>query len=258
MMGNFTIILLKIWVIYFIFEIFLSKAFYITQDLIDSNVIDSIFYIFNLHIFRMVGIISGLSILLNFKTKLSLGLFIFSFLYLKYFIFLAVGSYGYWVFYTIPLLLIFSYLIFSERNIDKNIVIYLKICYALFYFFAGYSKIFPFWRFPDWLSGYTIENLLLSRQYNSILYNFFNFDVFLLNPITIKIGIFLSVILELSAILLLFYPKFSLLFIPLILLFHFMLFLSGTPGIVVYSFAALIFLPQSLIDKIAKINFRTK
>ncbi|HMP19646.1 MAG TPA: hypothetical protein PKC39_01685 [Ferruginibacter sp.] len=207
--------------------------------------------------FKWLGVVAGTLVVFNAGRKLFLPVFIFCFVFLCYAIFLAIGSYGLWAFYFMP----FCVLAFScYTKAYQKALLYITVCYVAFYVFAGFAKIFPFWNALDWMQGYTIENLLFSRQKESILYHVFGVDIFSLPRWVVKAGVLGSVVLELSVVLILFSHKTVKFIVPLVLLFHLVLFLTGTPGIVEYTFGALIFIPGKYIERIALLltNIKTR
>lgn len=243
--------LIMIWLLFFIGRIFLSGGIDLLAFLAanEAPIFQSSFIPITdemILTFKWLGILVGGGVILGLFRKFFFPLFLISFSFINYLIYLSIGSYGIWAFFFIPLSLLTVYSVTDECE-DKKILYYLEVCYVSFYFFAGWSKIYPFWKSVEWIRGYTIENLLSSRQHESILYNTFGLDILSFPDWIIKSGIMGSVLLELSVVLILFSKKSIKIIIPLILMFHFVLFLTGTPGIVEYIFASLIFFPKKYL-----------
>ncbi|MFQ3575828.1 MAG: hypothetical protein SNJ77_05270 [Cytophagales bacterium] len=194
-------------------------------------------------IFKYLGLISSVFVITGFLRNFFFPIYTFSLMYILFMVYSCIGSYGLWGFYFIPLTVLWIGFMTKKYQETYKILVFM---YVVYYFSAGFSKIFPIWEGIVWVKSFTIENLLLNRQEESILY-VAGIDIFKLNPLLVKIGIYASVILEISAILILFSKKFW--FLPFLLLsFHFLLFLTGTPGIIEYAVAALVFIPDRFIN----------
>jgi hypothetical protein len=228
-----------IWMLFLSYRVLLSGSVDLFIELGSANLIlGKSFYTkpYFIELIRIIGFVSALLVLIKKTSKYAYLFFSFSILYFSYLMLLTTGSCGIWAFYFIPLISIsIGFLLDTKQEIIHKVLV---IAYSLFYFAAGFAKFYPITKSVSWLNSYTLHNLLLTRQNESVLYSVFNINIFDLDPLIFKMGIFFSVILELSAIIIIFKLNFSKFFVPAILLFHAFLFITGTPGIIEYSFAA--------------------
>lgn len=240
-----------VWVTFLTIRLFLSNGIDLIQLLVQENILFTNVSFINswtIPMFQYLGVISAVFVVLGIYRKYFFLGFLSAFLFLNYLVYGSTGSLGIWAFYFLPLTFIGLNYFYKEPTQTLRLLV---LCWCLFYFFAGVAKIYPFWDGIRWLTAsYTIENLLLSRQHESLLYLVFNIDIFRIPEHVIKVGIALSVLLELSAISILYKRQLAAIIVPAIIIFHAMLFLTGTSGIVEYSFAALIFLPAFAVEKV--------
>ena len=237
--------ILKTWVLFLCYRVLFSGSIEF-MDYLNTNKILLDFGHFN-NIFislKYIGITSCVLVIFNIKKKIFYPIFLFAIFYICYAYFQLIGSFGIWAFYFIPCTILYLGLYSQNKELIFRILV---LTYCLFYFYAGFSKIYPFWKFDDWVTGYTIENLLNSRMHESILYRYLNIEVLKIPELLLKFFITMSVVLELSVILIFYRYNLYKLIIPLVLIFHLVLFFTGTPGIIEYSLGAIIFLPNSLI-----------
>ncbi|WP_139959896.1 hypothetical protein [Flavicella sediminum] len=255
---NFIII---VWIFFLGKRVFLSGSIDLMYYLASNKAVDfesfPIFSFFKelILIMKYIGLISSFFVIINFKRKIFYPIFIFSLFYFCFAFFQLIGTYGIWAFYFIPCSILYLSMYSTNKKMFFKLLVF---SYCTFYFYAGYSKIYPFWKFDDWINGYTIENLIFSRMHESILYQTFGINILELPELLIKIFIILSVFLELGVIIICYKYYFHKVIIPLVLSFHLFLFLTGTPGIVEYTIGAAIFIPNSIVTHIINIKNTTK
>lgn len=212
----------------------------------------------NLELFKTVALVSGLLFSLSIVPRISGILFLFTFVCLVFLFTILTSSFGLWPlfwFYILALSLNplgiqhFAKLPDPDRSKNNRFTLrVLVVWYVIFYFGAGVAKIAPFDKGIMWLQGYTIQHLIVSRVHDSPIFWMLGkplFDYSISWPF--QFGAAMGVFLELSAIGMLLFRNYYKLMVPLILSFHFMLFMFGVPSSLHYLVAASIFINYNSI-----------
>lgn len=108
----------------------------------------------------------------------------------------------------------------------------ITVWFVYIYFAAGYAKLFPLEKLPTWLQGGTIKEIFYSRALDSPFYYLTGHPLFNYAKAEFIYAFFSisGILLELSAIVLLFTRRFHLLIFLSILFFHGFLFMLGVAG----------------------------
>ncbi|RMB57439.1 hypothetical protein EAX61_11880 [Dokdonia sinensis] len=189
-------------------------------------------------------------LILGFLTRFVAPLLFISFLFLFDFWYINFDAPVPWLYIWFPLLIIcfskssdnisLDALVFGKTLQTQNIqynsyrwpIELVSAWFVYIYFSAGLAKIFPVTTLIEWMQGGTSQNILYERFLDSFLHYTFNepFFDYSSNNYIFSILSILSIIVELSVIIILFTNRYNKIIIFLILSMHFFLFLTGVPG----------------------------
>lgn len=242
-----------VWPLFLAARVFMSNVYELIQLVSVEGIVRVPLLVYDpwLWIIQVAACLAAVLFAFRIRPAVTGGLFLSGFLYLCWLIYAASGSYGQWAFYTCPLLVLVVYNARAHRERPDTWYRLLVAAYVLFYASAGIAKIFPFDHGWKWLHGHTVENLLLARRPGSILYEWAGIDIGTFPWWLLKSGVVLSVALELATLLLLVDLRWARSIVPAIVLFHAVLYVTGTTGLPEYAVAALLFTPAPIARRTA-------